>query len=301
MLTFKSLGKKGNLGNQLFQIASTIGIAKKNGHEFVFPEWPYAKNFNYNFQFYKDGDFQFKQIVENSYAFYEWNLDSGNFDVNGALQSEKYFDRAFTKKVFEFKTDFVKELLEKHQYLFEKETIFISVRRGDFVYHPDYYQLPYQYYFLALKENFPNWKERNLIFTSDDIKYCKYHFGFLENAIFLENLSAIEQLAVSSHGKDFIISNSTFSWWCAWLGEKENSKIVRPLKNFRGEIAKINDDSDYFPDRWISFDFKKKNIELKYLGLTIKGKSFQIFDFTYFALTQSVLFLKKIINKVFYK
>lgn len=36
MITFSKLEKKGHLGNQLFQIASTIGVAVDNQHDFVF-------------------------------------------------------------------------------------------------------------------------------------------------------------------------------------------------------------------------------------------------------------------------
>ncbi len=308
MLIFKSLGGKGNLGNQLFQIASTVGIAHKNRHEFVFPYWKYGGYFNYNFPVVEPNEInKFVQIIEKSYTFHDWNLGSGNFDVNGALQSEKYFDIAYTKKIFEFKDDFLKELLDKYQYLFNKKTIFISVRRGDFVYHPHYYQLPYQYYFLALNEYFPDWKERNLIFMSDDIKYCKYHFGFLKNAFFLEKISAIEQLAISSKGKDFIISNSTFSWWAAWLAEKKDSKIIRPIKNFRGSFAELNNDSDYFPSRWIEFDYRKRSIGFSNIILIFKGLIFQVIDVLRFSIKQGTLLVKqrallvmKIINKLFF-
>lgn len=300
MIIFKSLGRKGNLGNQLFHIASTIGIAQKNGHKFVFPNWDYAIYFNYHFPFVEaNSNIKFVQVIEKAYSFQEWNLDNGNYDVNGALQSEKYFESAFTKQLFEFKADFLKGLLEKYNYLFYKKTIFISVRRGDFVYHSHYYQLPYQYYFLALKENFTDWKERNLIFMSDDINYCKFHFSFLKNAFFLENLSAIEQLAISSAGQDFIISNSTFSWWVAWLGEKKDSKIIRPLKNFRGLFAELNDDSGFFPSRWIKFDYKKKKIGIDYFVLQFKGSIFQILDVFKFGVKQSLELIKK--NNIFFK
>ena len=294
MLTFNSLGRKGNLGNQLFHIASTIGIAQKNGHEFVFPKWEYSVYFNYKLPFIVPNlNITFVHLIEKSYSFYDWNLDSGNYDVNGALQSEKYFDAVFTKQLFEFKTDFLKKLLEKHKHLFDNKPIFISVRRGDFVYHSHYYQLPYQYYFLALKENFADWEERNVIFMSDDINYCKFHFGFLKNAIFLENISAIEQLAISSQGQDFIISNSTFSWWVAWLGEKNGSKIVRPLRNFRGSFSKLHDDSDFFPKRWIEFDYKKKKVGFDNFGLQFKGIVFQIFEIFQFIVKKAFEVIKK--------
>jgi HemY protein len=39
MVTFLDLGKMGRLGNQMFQIASTIGVALQNGKDFSFPDW----------------------------------------------------------------------------------------------------------------------------------------------------------------------------------------------------------------------------------------------------------------------
>jgi len=67
MITFSKLEKKGHLGNQLFQIASTIGIAKSNGQEFGFPKWSYNFYFQNelpvekleNFEVYKEETFHF--------------------------------------------------------------------------------------------------------------------------------------------------------------------------------------------------------------------------------------------------
>ena len=39
MVTYKRLGTNGELGNQLFQIAATIGYAEKIKSDFIFPRW----------------------------------------------------------------------------------------------------------------------------------------------------------------------------------------------------------------------------------------------------------------------
>ena len=39
IVTFSQLGRIGRLCNQAYQIASTIGIARRNGFDFAFPEW----------------------------------------------------------------------------------------------------------------------------------------------------------------------------------------------------------------------------------------------------------------------
>ncbi|MBP4137834.1 alpha-1,2-fucosyltransferase [Flavobacterium geliluteum] len=269
MITFSKLGKKGNLGNQLFQIASTIGFAEKFGHEYFFPDWNYSKYFkNWPPAFYKDESFEI--VNEKEFNYYEWNLKKGNYDIDGWLQSEKYFNVEKTKKLFQFES-FSQDLYAKYSFLFSKKTILVSVRRGDFVRHPHYYQLSYLFYFKSIIENFPDWRDRNIVFTSDDISYCKYHFSFLKNVFFLEDLTPINQLVLGAKCDDFIISNSTFSWWIAWLGEKEKSKIIRPIKIFQGEFAERNNDSDYFPDRWFSFDDSSFGIEKKYFTLYVRG------------------------------
>jgi len=299
MLTFSKLGEKGNLGNQLFQIASVIGIALRNNQQYSFPRWSYSQYFEKPLPV-NPGIDTFVKIDEKTFHHYEWNLDDGNYDLNGWLQSEKYFETADIKEILAFNNVFKQDLLNRYSFLFQKKSILISVRRGDFVNHPYYFQLSYKYYFLALIENFPDWEQRTILFTSDDIAYCKYHFSFIDTAFFLEGLSPVEQLVLGSQCDDFIISNSTFSWWIAWIGEKTNTKVIRPISNFRGSFAKMNNDSDYFPERWICFSDTLYRIPAKYFSLKMKGYSYKVMADIKFKSRQLLNSIKKTIKKYAY-
>jgi hypothetical protein len=296
MIVYSKLGNKGNFGNHLFQIASTIGIAIKNGHEYGFPEWIHSKNFNYNFPLY-DNKLVYDKFNEKAYHYSDLVFYEGQYDLNGWFQSEKYFNSEIVKNIFKFKIELVAEVKEKYKKVFSKKNLLISVRRGDFVHHPYYFQLDYKYYFLAIITQFPDWEKRHLIFTSDDINYCKRHFSFLPNAFFIEKSNAVEQLVLGSLCDDFIISNSTFSWWQAWLGENKNTKIIRPIQNFRGTFRLENNDKDYFPDRWISFDPKLEKKQYKYRMLLFKGEFFKTLDFLNFKCKYYKKKLKILIKK----
>ena len=298
MITCSRLGVRGNLGNQFFQIASTIGIAKKYQHDYFFPEWKYADYFEKELPSGSMND-HFIHLKEIEFNYHEWHIDNNhNYDLEGWLQSEKYFDIQKTKEVFKFKADFTSKTLEKYKSIFEKKTILISVRRGDFVNNPNYFQLSYRYYLLALINNFTDFKERTLVFTSDDIAYCKFHYSFLKNAVFLENISPMEQIVLGMNCDDYIISNSTFSWWIAWLGENENKRIFRPIKNLRGAFGKINNDKDYFPERWIAFDEKKHALPIKYIVLMSKGTIYDSLVNLRHAYRVNMKMIKKAIKKL---
>ncbi len=297
MVIYSRLGKKGNFGNHLFQIASTIGIAIKNGHDFAFPKWKHAYCFNFKFPIY-DPKIEYQVLKEQGYYYSDLEIKEGYYDLNGWFQSEKYFDIEVVKKCFEFQSKIIVEIKKKYSNALSKKNILISVRRGDFVNHPYYFQLDYRYYFLGIIKNFPDWKERNLVFTSDDITYCKNHFKFLSNAIFVEKSNVIEQLALGSLCDDFVISNSTFSWWLAWLGEKEETRIIRPVQNFRGEFSVENDDKDFFPERWDVFNSDNEKIELKYWKLICKGEFLKAIENIKYVRKFSVKKTKKFIKKI---
>lgn len=254
----------GNLGNRLFQVASCQGIAKRAGHDFVAGIWEYADYF--------DNELSYGVLPKNANIikepFYhycsELPIHHENYILDGYFQSAKYWG---DKKPFTFKQKFINECLAKIC-VFDKPVIAISVRRGDYVDNPCYELLPASYYYHALLEYFPDFKNYNIIFFSDDIGYCKVQFECLPNAFFAEGFSPIEQLCLMAQCQHFIIANSTFSWWGAYLGENENSKIIRPCYLFTGKLSG-NDTKDFWPERWTAFDHKDKRLDMRDTTFTI--------------------------------
>ncbi|MGK0308447.1 MAG: hypothetical protein ACI8RP_001409 [Urechidicola sp.] len=270
------------LGNQLFRIASTIGIAIKNKQEYGFSNWEYAKYFTKPLPGF-DENLEYPIINEKKFEHHEWNVKKGNFEIYGWLQTEKYFDIDIVKEQFTFKQEIVKKAIDPYKDILSKKTILMTVRRGDYINHPYFYQLSFKYYLLALIQNFPDWQERNILFTSDDMNYCKEHFSFLKNAYFINNTNPLEHMIIGSKCDDFIISNSTFSWFTAWLGEKHNTKVIRPKQFLRGIESKRKNDKDFFPDRWIKFDEDQYKLPLKYWRHTLKSDvTDYILDVKYF-------------------
>lgn len=148
-------------------------------------EWKYQNSFKNKLPLLSSDLSSFKEIEEQEYHCHEWDFVDDNYDINGWLQTEKYFNKEHTKHYFEFSDSLIDKITHLYAKAFQKHTILISIRRGDFVDHEDYFQTSIKYYLNSLATFFPDWKSCNLIILSDDIKYCKYHFSFLENA-FLE-------------------------------------------------------------------------------------------------------------------
>lgn len=278
MIVFSRLGSKGNLGNQLFQIASTIGIAADSQRECGFPYWRYSKyfeyqcpsiNYNLNYQEFKETKFNFSRKIFNDTP----------IDLNGWFQSEKYFESAGIRDKLKFKSQYSNKIYKAYKDIIDKEPIIISIRRGDFYRHKKYFQLDYWYYFSGLKSNFNDWEDRPLVFFSDDMVYCELYFSFFSNAIFLKNLNPIDQLIFASFCKDFVISNSTFSWWTAYLSDRLEKRVIRPKHNFSHKYSKELNDCDYFPVNWITHipSFKLKKI--KYIPFVLFAEALDVFQY----------------------
>lgn len=272
----------GRLGNQLFCIAGTIGIAKSHGREFAFPEWVYSEYFKHPLAIRniakKD---KIVPVGESSYNYTPeyWTkaLMGEKISIEGWLQSEKYFEacKEDIREQFRWKDEFRRDLKNKHSHFSNgRDTIAISIRKGkDYEDNGNYEILPITYYILALEEFFPDWRENfNVMIFSDEMSYAKSHFQ--GDNIFYAEGTDIEQLCLMSLCDDFILANSTFSWWGAWLGEKEFSVILRPAHYFKGELLRTHNTTDLWPERWRAYDHKdkrgeNKKIQLKDITFTI--------------------------------
>lgn len=133
-ISFSKLGNHGRLGNQLFQIASTMGLAEKYGATASFPRWAYEQYFETPIP---HGPMEKIRIPENHFHHHDWQIGTGSVDLYGYLQSEKYFGSTRLR----LKPEFVASVKAKVP-IFDKPVICIQVRRGDYVGNEAYYQLP---------------------------------------------------------------------------------------------------------------------------------------------------------------
>lgn len=134
-------------------------------------------------------------------------------------------------------------------------SVCISVRRGDFF--TDKNQKEYGVcspeYYIRAKKIFDEKNMKNTIYFcfSDDIEWCKKNLSFTgKNIVFVsQNMPVYETLTLMSHCKNFILSNSTFSWWGQFLSKNNKKIVVSPARwNNQGYASQLIDEN------WVLID-----------------------------------------------
>ena len=87
-----------------------------------------------------------------------------------------------------------------------------------------------------------------LFVFSDDIEWCKENISFPYKTIFVKGDEEKVELDMwlMSFCDHNIISNSSFSWWGAWLNENAEKYVIAPSQWFRKNIQ-----HDIIPASWI--------------------------------------------------
>lgn len=229
---------QGGLGNELFQIAATIGTARKLGTDYVIPPWRYSHCFselnigNVNLPEYKETSFEYSPIEQD------------NICLNGYFQSEKYFDESLRR---------ILKPKKRITYL-RGNNCAIHVRMGDYLSLTDYhYNLSLDYYRQASLEIGKRVKIDKFIVFSDDIEWCQKQPLFRECLFVSEGTGDrsdddVKDFFIMAKCRNFIIANSSFSWWASWLSGSEN--IIAP-KNWFGEKKKHLNTQDLYTDKMI--------------------------------------------------
>lgn len=266
MITFSKMGTNGfgRLGNQMFQYALVFSVAKKLNFSFGVP---YKNKSNNDYEnFCLDEGFEITAndssawFPKNKFIEKNFGFDSSVFEVQddtdfvGFFQSEKYF-REFKKQIkeeFKFKSEIIEksnELLSK----FDCPLASICIRRGDYL-DSAYKKIHYTCglnYFLNCLHRIP--QDAIKLIITDDCDWAKEKFSKK-----IANCRVINQdlnnpknkfiiLRIMSMCDYHIISNSSFSWWGAWLS---NSKKILAPKKWFGKDWNRGSWNDIYCDQW---------------------------------------------------
>lgn len=213
-ITFSQLGKQGRLGNQLWQIAATIAVAKKYNEQYLFPSWQYAPYFSLEGCF--ANHIPVSKIYNEPYFHYCEIPFIQNTDLSGYYQSYKYFENC---------SDYIKQIFEYKSPVATQSYTSIHVRRGDYVdkseYHSNLSNTNYYEQAIGIMNS-----DKYLVF-SDDIGFCKTKFKG-DKFVFVENGSPQTDIVLMSACENNIIANSSFSYWAAFLNKNPNKKVIAP-------------------------------------------------------------------------
>ncbi len=299
---------RGGLGNQLFQFAASLYLAKecevkiewnvgrpnlnsKNQPEitsFTLPRivkfmkkkrfsWLMSKSNGYLFRvrssprWYENNSVSKKIItcladcisyiyfkrkittcVLGELGYSEIKLSTKKTYLNGYFQSYKWAsDPLVFKQMKQLKLSQDSEKVEhfKKLALVEKPLV-VHIRLGDYKFeknfgtlHPDYY--------CELVEKFWALGDFNKIWVfSDEIDLAKNYFQGRPHLNFRyfpnTDMSPSSTLEVMRHGYGYIIGNSTFSWWAAFLTYSPGAKVIAPFPWFRN----MSSPKEIIPPHW---------------------------------------------------
>lgn len=262
------------MGNQMFQYAFSLGLKRIT--------LPYCSTFEYPF---KLGCFKVNGLLRFIYR-HSWttrqyrricqklrkdkitDVDGSEIIIpdrkkshyyEGFFQSEEYFkdDITAVKQAFTVRNPYRKMFEKKYASFFcEHKVIAVHVRRTDYA-EVEFeglggkdVSLPMEYYHKALSM-IPSLSKYEVLFVSDDIKSVRHDFEGPAHFHF-ENNSPIVDFQIIQHADIAVISNSTFAWWAAYLGEHE--RVIAPkhwLGHKVGKTFPVGIETNRF--EWISW------------------------------------------------
>lgn len=207
---------QGGLGNQLFQWAHGIYL-ESLGHDVFFDLSFYKKN--NGDPLIPHRDFLLKYLLKEKI---KENYETKAVQIDGYWQENHNLE--LTKGLIKSKLN-----LEMDVDLEFKDSCSIHVRRGDYEKLKHIYNsLKPDYYNRAIDLINPGGP---VYIFSDDIKWCENNLN-IKNSFYINQSSAIADFIAMSKCAHNIISNSTFSWWAAWLNSNDLKKVICPEKWF---------------------------------------------------------------------
>jgi hypothetical protein len=136
------------------------------------------------------------------------------------------------------------------------QCICLNVRRGDYVTNANANRhhgvCTIEYYMRALTELRNRGARGRVMVFSDDVPWCRENFRDLDVFTIVDEQHNGERFATKfwlmTLCHDFVIPNSSFAFWAAWLSENKSKRVARPAQwALAPEVAH----QDICPPEWV--------------------------------------------------
>jgi hypothetical protein len=197
-------------------------------------------------------------LIQRYYHFDEEIINAkDNIYMIGYFQSWKYFNNIKSILIEEIK---LKKTIRSHnkgilQQITNCDSVSVHIRRGDYFSDANNRKLfevfDMHYFVNAIQMMKQKLTSPVFFIFSDDIEWVKKNFQLSEHIVFFKNSKGdkpAEDLILMSNCKHNIISNSSFSWWGAWLNQNPGKIVIAPKKWLNSEEY---DTKDLLPPDWI--------------------------------------------------
>jgi hypothetical protein len=228
----------GGLANQMFQIAKakTEGFINNipvyfNPHSFIRMDGRQTKNYLNNI--FRKLEFKENILPQKRFDEPNWSYNDINYIYDtsvmfyGYYQSSKNFKNYSEeiKKLFLPTEEFKEKLLKKYPLIFEKDSVSLHIRRGDYLSISDVLPVIDKSYIDKSLEFIGEYS--NLFIFTNDKKWVEDNLEY-DRSIIVKDLEDYEDLWAISLCNHNIMSNSSFSWWGSFLNINEGNKICVP-------------------------------------------------------------------------
>ncbi len=225
-VTYKSLGQNENLGDQLFQVAITLGAAKKLNRKVSFPKWRYASLFELPEDFFQEIDNDLK-IIDIQDLQYKKDKFAHDVLVNiiSNQQDPIYFNFIAhdIRRIFTFNFNLKSDIESNMK---TRSVIGMHVEKKK---NTDNDICDIDYYLAGIKYFRQKQPDVPIIIFADDKIWCQKNILPCVSNASISKFECEQQNFISLSLCQFkIISNSNFDWWAAWLDARFTSEVFRP-------------------------------------------------------------------------
>jgi len=177
--------------------------------------------------------------------------------LEGYWQSPKYFESVEKelRQDFRFREPLPNHVRTLPQDITNQDSVCIHVRRTDYINNSFHPLCAMDYYTKAIDLMASRIKSPHFYIFSDDPGWCMEHFDLKYPSMVVADrylgLKFSDDLHLMSMCKHFIIPNSSFSWWAAWLSANQDKVVIAP-KTWFGD--KNWDSKDLIPETWLRIE-----------------------------------------------